>query len=733
MKRRDLLSLAASGLALVALLALSFGLTSLNLVDFRPESPTAAFVLWALSTCVVIGTIALGFVLFRNLVKLYIERRQNKLGSRIKTKLVGGMLALSIAPISLHVIYSISLLNRNIDKWFSQTSVEVLRSAERLMKEGSEQLLVALRHQARRVASSSAAESTAREGIATDGLRELLRESGADYLAVPPAGSGGTPVEVFGDGASVPESLKSLGQQPAQDRAHGVIDGWLYATVPMPSGARPLLIGKEVPASILQEQAFMQSQVREWQQFEGARPVVWRTYAYNLALITLFMLFIAVWLAQFASRQITRPVEALVTATGELAGGHLDYRVHTPASDEFAGLVASFNSMSRALEGKTRQIEQSNLNLARANRELEERRQFIDAILESITPAVVSVNENGEILKFNESARRLAVDRPMSSLQVVTDLLDASDRPAFEHMFSTARRTGIASREFEVERRGRPMHLAVTVSSLDTGKAHYGFVVVMEDTTEIMRAQRSEAWQEVARRLAHEIKNPLTPVALAAGRIDRLLERLDLTSKPQERDAIHSRLAQSTQTINREVQSLKSLVDSFSDLARFPAVRPEPTDLNALVLDAVSVFEGRLPGIRVSVDPDPAIPPARIDPEPFKRVIVNLIDNAAEVVQNRWVKEIVVSTRGRQQDLVVELAVADSGPGISPENKRKLFLPYFSTKERGTGLGLSIVRSIVQDHKGTIRVEDNYPSGSRFIIEVPTAVGREAGVQEALV
>ena len=498
MKRRDLLSLAASGLALAGFLALSFGLTSLNLVDFRPESPTATFVLWALSTCVVIGTIALGFVLFRNLVKLYIERRQNKLGSRIKTKLVGGMLALSIAPISLHVIYSISLLNRNIDKWFSQTSVEVLKSAERFMKEGNEQLLVALGHQARRLASSSATELTAREGIATGELRELLRESGADYLAVPNGVGSGTPVEIFRDGTAVPEPLKSLGQQPAKDRVHGTIDGWLYATEPMPSGAGQLLIGKEVPASILQEHAFMQSQVREWQELEGERPIVWRTYAYSLALITLFMLFIAVWLAQFASRQITRPVEALVTATGELAGGHLDYRVHTPASDEFAGLVASFNSMSNALEGKTRQLEQSNLNLARANRELEERRQFIDAILESITPAVVSVNENGEILKFNESARRFAADRSMSSLQGVTDLLDASDRPAFEHMFSTARRTGIASREFEAERRGRPMHLAVTVSSLDTGKAHHGFVVVMEDTTEIMRAQRSEAWQEVA-------------------------------------------------------------------------------------------------------------------------------------------------------------------------------------------------------------------------------------------
>ncbi len=716
----------------MALLALCFWLTSLNFGDFRPESPTATFVLWALSTCVVIGTIALGFLLFRSLLKLYIERRQNKLGSRIKTKLVCGVLAVSIAPIALNVYYSVTLLNRNSDKWFSQPTVEVLKSAERLMREGHDELLLSLRHQAERLASAPDTESVARSDTAAVGLQELLRESGADYLAVPAARKGGTPVEVIAEGTSVPESLRSLGEGADADRAHGVIDGWLYATKPMPSGTGTLLIGREIPASILGEQAFMQAQVREWQQLEAMRPVVWRNNAYILALITLFMLFVAVWLAQFAARQITRPVEALVTATGELAGGHLDYRVQTPASDELAGLVASFNSMSQALEGKTRQLEQSNRDLADVNREVEERRQFINAILESITPAVVSVNEHREILKFNESARQFALDRPVSPLLVVTDLLDEPDRPAFEHMFSTARRTGISTREFEVERRGRPTHLAVTVSSLESGKSHHGFVVVLEDTTEIMRAQRSEAWQEVARRLAHEIKNPLTPVALAAGRIDRLLERFDLGAAREEREAIRDRLAQSTRTINREVQSLKSLVDSFSDLARFPAIHPEATDLNALVRDAVGVFDGRLPGVRLSVDADPSIPPARIDPEPFKRVIVNLIDNAAEVVQDCWVKEIVVSTRGRKQDNVVELAVADSGPGISPENKQKLFVPYFSTKERGTGLGLSIVRSIVQDHHGAIRVEDNHPTGSRFIVEVPTALGQTAKLQEAV-
>ena len=376
------------------------------------------------------------------------------------------------------------------------------------------------------------------------------------------------------------------------------------------------------------------------------------------------MLFIAVWLAQFASRQITRPVEALVTATGELAGGHLAYRVKTAATDELAALVASFNSMSRALEGKTRQLEASNSELARANTEIDERRRFIDAILESITPGVVSVDRDKRILKFNDSARRIAVPLDMASAGSVTELLDGADRAAFEHMFSSAQRTGIATRDFEVDRKGRAMHLGVTVSSLDSGNRRHGFVVVLEDTTEQVLAQKSEAWQEVARRLAHEIKNPLTPVALAAGRIDRLIERFETESDPRERARLRDRLTQSTRTIDREVQSLKALVDSFSDLARFPVVRPEDTDLNALVRDAVSVFEGRLPGVTIAVNADPEAPLVRIDPEPFKRVIVNLIDNAAEVVQSCWVQEIGVSTRAARDGGSVELTVADSGPGI---------------------------------------------------------------------
>ena len=731
MKRRELLSLAASGLALAALLSLCFWLGSLDFGDFRPENPTVTFVLWALSTCVVIGTITLGFLLFRNLVKLYVQRRQNKLGSRIQSKLVTGVLAISIAPIALHVVYSVFLLNRNLDKWFSQPTVEVLKSAERFMDHATDELLSGLRLSAERLASAPEIESAMRTSV-SGGLERVFEAEAVDYVAFVPTDGQTAVIEQSRGRDSVPQGFLEKARPREGALSHGLTEGWLYATAALESGMGWLVVASAVPAPILREQSFMEAQVHEWQQLEAARPVVWRTYAYILALITIFMAFIAVWLAHFASRQITRPIEALVTATGELAGGHLDYRVQTHATDELAGLVASFNSMSRALEGKTQQLRRSNRDLANANAELEERRRFINAILESITPAVVSVDESRHIVKFNESARQLPTERPISEMRDVTEFLQETDRSAFRRMFSTARRTGFATREFALERNGRPVNLAVAVSSLDSGgQQRHGFVVVLEDTTEIYRAQRSEAWREVARKLAHEIKNPLTPVALAAGSIDRLLSRLDRENDESERSHIRAKLDQLTRIIKSEVRSLKSLVNSLSDLARFPAVRPERTDLNSVVRDAVSVFEGRLPGVRLCVDTDPEIPLAKIDPEPFKRALINLIDNAAEVVQERWVKEIVVTTRSRFGGTAVELTVADSGPGISPENRERLFVPYFSTKKRGTGLGLSIVRRIVQDHRGTIRVEDNHPTGSRFVIEVPAASQDALALREA--
>jgi nitrogen fixation/metabolism regulation signal transduction histidine kinase len=293
-------------------------------------------------------------------------------------------------------------------------------------------------------------------------------------------------------------------------------------------------------------------------------------------------------------------------------------------------------------------------------------------------------------------------------------------------MMKRAQRMGSASREFEMELGGQILHVAVTVSAIGPVAAEGGpepprFVIVLEDTTELLRAQKSAAWDEVARRVAHEIKNPLTPIALSAERMGRLLDRFEAAHDPKQRQDLRERFVQCTRTIAGEVDTLRTLVDEFAQFARFPQARPERADLNAVVESALELFQGRLHGVAVRTQLAPALPAVQIDPALFKRVVVNLIDNAAEALQDCWVKEILISTAPGLLPDTVELVIADSGPGISPEDKERLFLPYFSTKRRGTGLGLAIVNRVLGEHHAAIRVEDNQPSGSCFIIDVPTA------------
>ena len=281
-----------------------------------------------------------------------------------------------------------------------------------------------------------------------------------------------------------------------------------------------------------------------------------------------------------------------------------------------------------------------------------------------------------------------------------------------------ARRTGIASREFDINTGKRNLHLSVTVSALEY-KVTSGFVVVFEDLSDLLRAQKTAAWHEVARRIAHEIKNPLTPIALSAARINRQVEKFK--GRPDYTTGIHDlfRLIQECAgTISAEAESVKTLVDEFSHFARFPTAQPSRADLNEIVESALAVFQDRLEGIHLHVQLAAGLPPVSLDREQFKRVVVNLVDNAAEAMQDALVKELYVSTQSSGPGTVT-LTITDTGYGVSPEDKEKLFLPYFSTKERGTGLGLAIVNHILSEHGARIRVEDNAPAGASFIVEIP--------------
>jgi PAS domain S-box-containing protein len=345
---------------------------------------------------------------------------------------------------------------------------------------------------------------------------------------------------------------------------------------------------------------------------------------------------------------------------------------------------------------------------------LEERGNTIEAILENIPTGVISFDPQGQITSVNKMAKRMFGRDDMGGVRTLADLFTPEDTRDVARLFRRAARQGVASRQLELDFGKRRAFTSVTVSSVRARHGKIGSVLVLEDLSELVQAQKAAAWQEVAQRVAHEIKNPLTPIQLSTERIRRLLERAG--ALPADLLRV---VSESAALVDREVATLKSLVDEFSAFARFPASQPLPSSLNDIVENALKIFDGRLNGIQIHRELSPNLPLALVDPEQMKRAVANLIDNAAEALERALRKDIWVRTAFDAEHEVAEITVADSGPGIGPEDKEKLFLPFFSTKQRGTGLGLAIVSRIVAEQKGIIRVEENQPTGTKFIIELP--------------
>jgi PAS domain S-box-containing protein len=356
----------------------------------------------------------------------------------------------------------------------------------------------------------------------------------------------------------------------------------------------------------------------------------------------------------------------------------------------------------------------------------------METVLENIPTGVISLDAQGAILRVNSSvSRMLGVTSADPQSHSLEGLLGADAARIVNYLMRRSLRMGVVSREIETVAAGRVLHLAVTVSSLGPRRANTGYVLVLDDLTEVLRAQKSAAWQEVARRIAHEIKNPLTPIQLSAQRLLRFLERSDTTQSAATRHAELAKLVQEcSRLIEREVSTLAELVNEFSQFVRFPTAKLVPTNANTIVHQAIEVFSGRLDGITLKTTLAENLPPVRADGGLLRSVVVNLIDNAAEALENSAFREILVSTIAHADAETVVICVSDTGTGISPEDKDKLFLPHFSTKDRGTGLGLAIAARIVAEHGGSIHVEDNLPIGSRFLVELPAAELTPASVAD---
>ena len=680
--------------------------------------------------------VALAFVLARNIVKLVVERRRGLPFARFRAKLVAVLLGMTLIPAVLVLLVGSELIRNSVQGWFNAPMGDILSSANAIAGDYYQERQEFVSAQAQRLARSLARELLAEPGA--QGVRALVapevlqeRLDLVEVYRVESADSAGPAPRVMVDVAAPavpnlsvrPSGLALAERTLASNDEVRVVEpvtggGELVrSAVPIrPSaGAMPtgVVIASEYVTGEFGARARRMTEAYEgYQQVQFFRQPLTGVYLSFFLMLTLMILVAATWMGLYLAKRITRPVHMLAAAAREIGAGHLDYRVEPETTDEFGSLIEAFNRMAADLSASRRQLEKSAVDLERRHQDVEGRRRYVATILERIATGVISVDNAGRISTMNSAAARLlGLDASVLG-QTGASVFSSTDMKPLAIFIDQAAhsREEMPPQDVTISRDGRELHLAVMATPLrrDDGVAD-GVVMVFDDVTPLIRAQKVAAWREVARRLAHEIKNPLTPIQLCAER----LRRHFAASAAPTRDLVE----ECTTTIVGEVESLKGLVDEFSQFARMPAPRAVPTDLHALLTDALALYRGIFTDVELRPRFADTLPRVSVDPEQIRRVIINLVDNAIEAMQRRGIIDI--ETHHVPADNLVRIVVADNGPGIPAAERDKLFRPYYSTKRRGSGLGLAIVRRIVAEHGGSIEVTDNTPHGTRFAIELP--------------
>ena len=737
------LGAAAGVLFLVGALVLYLVLRRRDLPDHLVADQLVLYVLWYVDGILILAIL---FVLARNLYKLAVERHHRILGSKLKTKLVASFIGLSLIPVTLLFVIATELLQGSADRWFDPQVRQVRERAYLVSEALSERIEAdALREAARvrrGIADLDLADPAARPELARR-LREGLADGGLDLVAVY---DGRDFVQAMVDPRTgvrdLPEAPPDLLAEAARDgeavrvqEPPGIAGTLVLAAAgppstaeappPEPNWAPPTGAGEEarpagalVVGGVLLDPALAERtrQIRQawldYRQLEVQRSSLEKAHLLTFALVTLLILLASSWVGLYLARRVTVPIEALAEGTRRVGTGDLAHRVDVEADDELGVLVGSFNRMTDELRRNKEVIERSHDDLVAANRRIAAERGLIGAVLANVAAGVLSIDGDGVILTCNAAA--LAMLRQRDADVVGRPVGEAWSDPERAKLAALlAPRPGdAADRRFTQE-----LHLLLggewkvfeakvtPLPASDGGPA--GRVMVLEDLTELIKAQQTAAWSEAARRIAHEIKNPLTPIKLSA---ERMLRR-----SRQGDPKLGEALEEGVETIVREVDTLQSMVDEFSRYARMPRPHPVPTDVARLVDDTLDLYRGLKPGVEVATEVEPALGAVSLDGRQIRRALINLLDNAVEATEAPGR----VTVSARRADGHLHLHVADTGRGIPAEAREKLFLPYFSTKGRGTGLGLAIVHRIVSDHGGSIRVEDNRPSGTVFTLDLP--------------
>lgn len=743
------------GLVLLLLFALvaqqAFGVWTL----VTPDTASDTLLLYALSSLNFAAFIVFAFIFVRNLLKLRSERQARQLGAKIKTRLVVYFIAVSLLPITAMAAFSYFFLNRSLEKWFSSIPLDVVREAKEALDRDDETQREDLTQRAAILAALFRNQPELMQNEEAAG--KLLKEAGLLSVAV---NSSQGEIDRYSDTGQLNNDglaeFDSLWQR-TRDAGGGTDETHFAHSAHYEIISTPFDTGDQTRGTLMFARARRINENLEqliagsenFEQLKTKQRKVRLLGLSTIGLLTLLLLFAATWAAIHLARGIAVPIRGLAMAADEVARGNLSYRVDNIADDELGLLAASFNQMTAQLDENRRRIDLSAAELREKNLALEERRAYIETVLESLSTGVISLDASDRVTTINAVAlAMLRAPALPANKAPLGEITSSEDFMVLHRLVRRARRIGSAADQVEIGRSAThhgnaqtndeettaPLPVALTATALKSvgtaagaNREGCGVVLVIEDLSELLTAQRAAAWSEVARRMAHEIKNPLTPIQLSAERIARNFQKALSAERhvkfaSDEMTRVGQVVEECTATICREVASLKTMVDEFSRFARLPQARPEAADLNRIIMEAAGLYKDRLGDVRMEMRLAPSLPEGFLDSEQLRRVFVNLIENSLEALADgrpEGERRITLASAYDPSRALLLAEVADTGHGIAAPDLAQLFQPYFSTRGRGTGLGLAIVQRIVTDHGGRIRAGINHPRGAKFTIELP--------------
>ena len=718
-----------------------------------PETGSDTLLLYALSSLNFAAFVVFSFILLRNLLRLRRERHDRQPGARIQTRLLVYFIGLSLLPIAAMATFSYLFLNRSVEKWMGRLPENVV---ERVREQQREHLAVQnrdLRETTTLLAAMIREKSQSEWQATLDRLVSTGKITAVEIVSADGAVAAHSETTVADSQRAELNTLlqNARGTATQSDDAFANGKGFDLMAVPLTGAWRLMLVPHRRSDTDVNDT--IAGSQREYEHLLQRQRKVRLLGMSTLGLMTLLLLFASTWVAIHLARGFAAPIRSLAEASKEVARGNLSHRVDRIADDELALLADSFNQMTAELEANRRDLETGANALRDKNLALEERRNYIETVLESLSTGVVSLDQADRVTTINTAAISILKlsERPSVTAKL-TDVLNSDDATVLERLLRRARRGGRAAEQSQLTRGpGGAIPVALTATALrGTDNDSRGVVLVIEDLSELLAAQRAAAWSEVARRIAHEIKNPLTPIQLSAERIARNF-RIRASSDSEgvnvsqnvrwegdvpangdhtngsglpidNREELARVVEECTTSITREVAGLKALVDEFSRFARMPPPRLEAADLNEVVRQTAQLYSERLDGVTLRLLLDESAPQAMIDIDQLKRVFVNLTDNALEALASIADERCLTITTKHDatRDLLIA-SVEDNGEGIPSGDLKRLFQPYFSTRGRGTGLGLAIVSRIINEHGGRVYAEANPPRGARFVIELPVS------------